>query len=340
MRIYLILAISIALIVGASGATSMVFFRGEGGQQMYRVNTDGSGLKLLDKNTSAEAIWISKTDVVYGKNYNLWRINTATGKKYQITFEGKVKEPKKIMDECDIGNCIIVDCPVYNFQLKQLYYRVMDMDTMAVTWKVRDLASKKVSKLPGTWYFVTSARGNHVYGDIGCMPSTVVTLDLETGLTESLTEGEGQFGDGQSRVSPDGKKLAYSHDMQIYLYDLATGDTTYLYNGAQQPEWSPDGQYLLCQNNFVVSRRSGDQYTQMVVVGLDGTAKILVEGKDYQKGAQFFMLAGWTPAGKIIWSHIYSGRSESRSDIKMIDPKTGQKAIIVKNGDRPAVCPY
>ena len=337
MRVFTILAFLATLIVGAFGTsaatTPLVFFRETG---MYFINSDSTGLKLLDGDGAPAALWISQTEVVYRKQLNLWKINIKTGLAEQLTTEGLIKNPKAWRDEDEFGGYIDVDCPVINKSRNELYYRVIDLDTFEVQWKVMNLKTRQIADFPEKWGSITDAVGDKIYGDFGSMPSRLVVWDLKTGEAKPLTEARGIWGDCQARISPDGTLLAFSRNMQIWLYDLTKNTTRFLYQKAQKPDWSPDGNQLLCQNHMQTKVREY-QYDQIIVVNLDGTAKILVQGKDYQDGAQFLHPAGWTKDGNIVWSQMYSGMTSGgywhRSDIKLVDPRTGAKSLIVKNGD-------
>jgi Tol biopolymer transport system component len=48
--------------------------------------------------------------------------------------------------------------------------------------------------------------------------------------------------------SPDGKKIVYSDDQNIYIYDVESNTSTYLTIGAY-PKWSPDGKEIVFQDN-------------------------------------------------------------------------------------------
>lgn len=347
MRLFT-MAILVTMIVGAFGAaraaTPLVFFRDMTG--MYFINSDGTGLKLLDGDGRSEALWISRTEVVYSKQLNLWKINIETGMAEQLTTEGRVKNPGERGYENEYGGYISVDCPIFNQKRNELYYRCYDEDTLENSiWKVMDLKTKQAADLPGKWGFITDAMDDKIYGNFPIISSQLTVLDLETGKIKFLTEGisVGGGGDSQATISPDGTKLAFTRDMGIWIYDLAKNTTRFLYKEAQGPIWSPDGRQLFCENQ-VMTKEWQNQYGQIIVVNLDGTAKILVQGKDYEKGAQSLDPSGWTKDGNIIWLHRYSGLPGpnywSRSDIKLIDPRTGAKSIIVKNGEWPVVCPY
>jgi Tol biopolymer transport system component/TolB-like protein len=78
----------------------------------------------------------------------------------------------------------------------------------------------------------------HLAGDIHY-------LDLASGVGRRLTTDGLSW---QSAVSPDGRRIAFSSkrdgDLELYVMDLATGDTTKLTDNAADddaPSWDPDG---------------------------------------------------------------------------------------------------
>ncbi|HUT98407.1 MAG TPA: DPP IV N-terminal domain-containing protein [bacterium] len=81
----------------------------------------------------------------------------------------------------------------------------------------------------------------HLAGDIHY-------LDLATGVGRRLTEDGLSW---QSAISPDGRRLAFSSrrdgDLEIYVMNLATGETTKLTDNAADddaPSWDPDGERI------------------------------------------------------------------------------------------------
>lgn len=54
-------------------------------------------------------------------------------------------------------------------------------------------------------------------------------------------------------ISPDGKQIACTYFLQVYLLDVASatyGLLLYATNGADHPEWSPDGRYIIYYRLF------------------------------------------------------------------------------------------
>jgi TolB protein len=67
--------------------------------------------------------------------------------------------------------------------------------------------------------------------------------------------------------SPDGTRLAYSEDGDIWTSDPEGGDTVQVTNGPDEdgsPSWSPDG------TQIAFNRKTGDDPSRVFVVGSDG----------------------------------------------------------------------
>ena len=92
------------------------------------------------------------------------------------------------------------------------------------------------------------------------------SMDLDGRHKRDLSGGDAGFTYGFS-ASPDGSRIAYHRDYQVYLADADGGgatrvDTGHPFNFA--PQWSPDGRWLV----FV----SGEHYNcHPYVVGADGS---------------------------------------------------------------------
>ena len=94
--------------------------------------------------------------------------------------------------------------------------------------------------------------------------------DSPTRLTEHT--GIDQFPDW----SPDGRRIAFRRDTDIYVMDLASGETTRLTNAPplnQMPAWSPNGQQLA-----FMSAREG--YPSVFVMNADGSEQTNLTPKD------------------------------------------------------------
>jgi Tol biopolymer transport system component len=149
----------------------------------------------------------------------------------------------------------------------------------------------------GTWISLdVSPDGQTIVFDL---LGDLYTLPITGGRATAITHGLAF--DAQPRFSPDGKRIVFVSDRSggdnVWLLDVATGDTTQLTRGNDNyyisPEWSPDGKYI------VVSRASGTF----------GTAKLQMYHVDGGTGLPLIrepatlktLGAAFTPDGRYIW---------------------------------------
>jgi eukaryotic-like serine/threonine-protein kinase len=111
------------------------------------------------------------------------------------------------------------------------------------------------------------------------------------------------------RISPDGKKVAYTtggHGFDIWSYDLARGLKTPLTFGSGSgqsnlfPVWSPDGQHIA-----YTSVRGGKFGLYQKAADGSGSEDVLLEGTEYVR-----YLNDWSPDGKFLaYQDNYNGVS-------------------------------
>ena len=155
----------------------------------------------------------------------------------------------------------------------------------------------------GTWISLdVSPDGRTIVFDL---LGDLYTMPVAGGQATAITHGLAF--DAQPRFSPDGKRVAFVSDRtggdNVWLLDLATGDTTQLTKGNDNayvsPEWSPDGKYV------VVSRSTT----------LFGTAKLQLFHVDGGSGIPLIRTpatlktlgAAFTPDGRYIWYAARNG---------------------------------
>lgn len=127
--------------------------------------------------------------------------------------------------------------------------------------------------------------------------------------------------DGNSRNPnwhPDGDRLIYERDGDVYEYDLDTGQETVLVNtahGHYRPNWNPTGTHIAFDST---RDGNGDVY----VVNADGTNETrLTTGSGWEG------YVTWTPEGNI----YYASYLEER--IVMMDPDSSNKQTLISFSD-------
>lgn len=325
-------------VMAEAKGTWIVFIKKD--QELWKIKSDGTGKKKLANlgSHTNNVVWLDLNDIVFSKDDNLWRLNLESGKvPQQLTKEGRrLTKP----DEEGIYDFVACDVPIYNPWRKELYYRVIDPGT-SEAWRVLELSTMKTHALPIHWLFITDADGDRLLGESSELPSNLMTFDLAQKEESRLTIGQGTWGDGQAVFSPDGKYLAFSHNMNIYLIDNESKEIRYLAGPGQMPKWSPDSGQIAFSNH---QQGGAYQYDEIYVTDLSGQKKLLVSGKEYGQNASYLWLSGWTKEGEIVWTHQYQGKpgpkSWSRRDIKLINPQDGSKRILLRDADDAWPCNF
>jgi TolB protein len=111
--------------------------------------------------------------------------------------------------------------------------------------------------------------------------------------------------------SPDGTQLAFNYTSELragmYLYDFTSGEAYFLIS-ANDPEWSPDGQYIACVYHF------------HVII-------FHPESRDYTVVSRGFA-PSWSPDGEWL---AFSNGIYPRLNLILYDMKTGQRRTLLEN---------
>lgn len=135
--------------------------------------------------------------------------------------------------------------------------------------------------------------------------------------------------------SPDGKRMAFSADGNIYIYDIATkktvkkisADIYYGYNS--EPDWSPNGKTIVYTNKFLYSF---PHVTNIAKFYADGASnnKRLTQYSDSDE--RYASQPRWSPNGKeiLFTIHYLSGvdflahmSANGQNQKSLIEPKGG-----------------
>lgn len=195
--------------------------------------------------------------------------------------------------------------------------------------------NKNLPLLPGRTIRLTTDEGSWISLDVSPDGKTIVfdllgdlyTVPLAGGKATRVTKGLAF--DGQPRYSPDGKKILFTSDRSggenLWILDIATGDTTQVTKGNGNmwisPDWAPDG-------NYVVASKGETRL---------GTVKVWIGHVDGGSGVQLHKQpqnlktvgAAVSPDGRYIWyarrqgSWQYNARFP-QYQIGMYDRHTGR----------------
>lgn len=142
----------------------------------------------------------------------------------------------------------------------------------------------------GTQIAFVSNRSN---GEEGGQHIFVMDAD-GSNLARISTQGDSQFPDW----SPEGDKITYSGQGDIYVVNLADGTETNLTNSSEkdeQPKFSPDGQRILWL-------KGNDENMQIFTMDLNGGNMVQVTSAGIPRGAE------WTVDGRIFT--VWEGQPE------------------------------
>ncbi|MDX1645880.1 MAG: amidohydrolase family protein [Longimicrobiales bacterium] len=192
----------------------------------------------------------------------------------------------------------------------------------------------------GTWMSVdVSPDGETLIFDL---LGDLYTVPTGGGTATRLTSGMAL--DVQPRFSPDGTRVAFVSDRsgreQVWVLDLATGDTTQITEGRSadvlSPEWTPDGEYL-------VVPKSGRDASGLWLVHTDGGSGVRMHTDE---GA-FMTGPAFGPDDRYVWFAQREGRHEYNNELPIYqvmryDRDAGIAQELtgrVGSGMRPAVSP-
>jgi serine/threonine-protein kinase len=172
------------------------------------------------------------------------------------------------------------------------------------------------SSATGSAHYALSQSGTLVTlpGSVDVDNRTLVRVD-PSGHAEPLTREVRPF--GTVRTSPDGKRLAlwlgYSND-EIWTFEIARGILTRIAQGAYNPVWSPDGQWI------VFTGTAADADITRVRADGGGEPEVLAARKRTE-GDQ--LGTSISPDGKVL-AYTYD-TPETGSDVWTLSLDTGEK---------------
>jgi Tol biopolymer transport system component len=163
----------------------------------------------------------------------------------------------------------------------------------------------------GKWVAFTEASG-HVKPDslVGNIieRSTIMLVDPKSGRRRAIVHSQPYAADfNWPQFSPDGKRLVYEHanssrstpggKRALFVVDLASGAqhriTPWSLNGGDNPDWSPDGSWILFRSHV-----DDGQTSNVYVIHPDGTG--LTQLTHFTKKGNVLASSSFSPDGKLI----------------------------------------
>jgi len=211
-------------------------------------------------------------------------------------------------------------------------------------------ATENLPLEPGRTFSYEATQGTWMSLDVSPDGSTIVfdllgdlyTIPFTGGAATRITSGMAY--DVQPRFSPDGEHIAFVSDRsgreQVWMLELASGDTTQMTRGrgsdVLSPEWTPDGDYL-------VIPKSGRQSSGLWLVHADGGSGVRM----HQAEGTFMTGPAFGSDGRYLWFAQRQGRHQYNNQlptyqVMRYDRELGiaqRMTNRVGSGFRPALSP-
>jgi Tol biopolymer transport system component len=178
-------------------------------------------------------------------------------------------------------------------------------------------AVERVSNYNGGLFFLPDGRG------LGFTPlidgvSKPFVMDLD-GRNKRDVSGDGTgFTYGYS-ASPDGKRISYHENYQIYIADADGANKRHIATGNSfnfGPQWSPDGEWLLFLSGVHyhsdphIVRRDGAELRKLVDLGGYKSAVEFLDVPDFHQGSSD--LPVWSATGDYV---LYTGQTDDSVEL-------------------------
>ena len=200
-----------------------------------------------------------------------------------------------------------------------------DPEQLAVTGSPVTLVEGVTLTVSGATNVSLSDTGRLVYttGRSGLGSVSLVWVDRAGQTIEMLIEHDGPIL-ARPRLSPDGRRVAFNMDEEVWIRDLERGfDTPLTEAGGGFPTWTFDGSSIAFN-----SRRAGTQDLYSRASDGSGPATLLLEAPETQ------IPYSWSPDGR---SLLYQSRHpETRADIWMLKNGTPEPFLATEFSEHSA----
>jgi eukaryotic-like serine/threonine-protein kinase len=224
-------------------------------------------------------------------------------------FDVATEEVTTLVEEGSDARYVETGHLVYGHPTGALFAVPFDLERREITGSPFPVLDE-VRVIPGFWAtaFAASSVGTVAYirGQSAGMQTTLVMTD-RTGGREILPLPPVSM--WAPRFSPDGRKLAYEREFQIYIYDLVLGTNTRVtFQGINElPVWSPGGDFVVFS-----STREGSDGRDLFRVPANGEGEPELFWRE--EGDQ--RPESWTPDGSRL---VYTRTENLKNDLMLLD---------------------
>ncbi|SET80072.1 Dipeptidyl aminopeptidase/acylaminoacyl peptidase [Hymenobacter actinosclerus] len=304
-----------------------------GSDQLYVMNSDGSGKQLLSSFPADEGV----ANLKYAPkgNFILYTQDVKTGKSVQDWYPDLPKADAKIIDDLNYRHWSSWD----DYKVSHVFFQPVGADGKPVGNGGKDImagekfdaplqpfgGNEQLAFSPDGYSLAYTSRKLTGKAEAESTNSDIYLYDIRTGQTRNLSEGLGGY-DTEPVFSPDGSQVAWlsmatpgfeSDRNGIVVYDFKTQKRQDVTAGSEQAasniRWSPDGKTI-----YFASALAGTQ--QLFSVPAKG-GKL----KQLTKGA--FNYNGFELAGKdaVI---VNKTTQATPADLVRVDLKTGRETVL------------
>ncbi len=274
------------------------------GFSLYQIPSSGGTPKILatpnpDKGESA----YNDPQILPGGNAVLFSTSDGVLKVQLAVLSLETGEQKILFDGGTQGRYLPTGHLVYVGTPGNLMAVPFDLEKLEITGDPTPVLQEVRSSFPGSDDYALSDQGTLIYipGQVG-VEHSLVWVDRE-GTETLVTEKKREY--AGSRISPDGKQVAFSihqggspHSVWIYDFERDSfSRLTFEGSSAGMPIWSPDGNWIVYQTNPDGKRNMYRQPADRT-----GQAERLNTSDRIQ------MPMAWSPDGQVI-TFTESGRS-------------------------------
>jgi eukaryotic-like serine/threonine-protein kinase len=243
--------------------------------------------------------------ILFSQTEGVGRVHTGRVRLFDVATQ----EVTTLVEEGSDARYVETGHLVYGHPSGALFAVPFDLERREITGSPFPVLDE-VRVIPGFWAtaFTASSVGTVAYirGQSAGMQTTLVMTD-RTGGREILPLPPVSM--WAPRFSPDGRKLAYEREFQIYIYDLVLGTNTRVtFQGINElPVWSPGGDFVVFS-----SAREGSDGRDLFRVPANGEGEPELFWRE--EGDQ--RPESWTPDGSRL---VYTRTENLKNDLMLLD---------------------
>ena len=242
------------------------------GGVLYRVRSSGGDPQVLPE---SDSVSVRRPHLLPNRRAVVFGIGTGASASSSriLLFEIETGEVRELIPSGNQPRYVSTGHLIYGHVDGALMGVPFDVESLQVTGAPVTLLPSLAVFGGGASQFGVSNNGTLIYataagvdsGATGQVP--LMWVDMEGNETPLPLR---QAGARIPRLSPEGSRIAYQSDGQIWVYDIETGTNTQLtFEGTSRgPTWSPDGLFV-----YFISTRSGTEGPDLFRKAADGASE-------------------------------------------------------------------